>query len=203
MMKQVLKDREFWFILLFNLLLAGLYSYGEMGLGTIILIYFFQSILIGLQYFLRMFVGVIDARKQGEKINYYSPFFFGAHFGFFHFVYFIFLIGIISRHNEGLFDQNWKIIFLCLMANTLISTLSDIKSDREQKKPNTGFALMPYLRIVPMHLFILLAFNQEKDNHSVTYLFLGLKTLADLLTHVISAQSWKKERPRPVAGGFI
>lgn len=199
-MKQILKDREFWFILLFNLLLTVLYLSGEMGIGPIILIYFFQSIFIGLQYFLRMFIGVRDARKQGERINYYSPLFFGGHFGFFHFVYFIFLIGIVSRHHEGLWDQNWKLVILSLLANTLLSTLSDIKSDRENNTPYTGFALMPYLRIVPMHLFIIMAFNQEKDIRMVTLLFLGLKTMADLLTHVLSHQSWKKERPKPLGG---
>lgn len=199
-MKQIFKDREFWFILFFNLLLGVLYFFGEMGIGPIILIYYFQSIFIGIQYFIRMMIGVRDARKQGEKLNYNSPLFFGGHFGFFHFVYFIFLIGIVSRHNEGLFEQNWKIILLSLMLNTFLSTLSDIKSDRQQNKPYTGFALMPYLRIVPMHLFIILAFNQEKDIRYVTFLFIALKTLADLITHILSNQTWQKDRPKPVRG---
>jgi hypothetical protein len=54
--KNIFKDLEFWFILLFNLLILYAYFYHNAPAGEIILLYYVQSVAIGAQSFIRLVV---------------------------------------------------------------------------------------------------------------------------------------------------
>lgn len=59
----------------------------------------------------------------------------------------------------------------------------------------------PYIRIVPMHLLIMLGFNESAETISIAFIiFIILKSLADLLTHIVVNQTWKSGRPNVTEG---
>ena len=82
MYKNIFSDPEFWFLITINCILAYLYKVGQIAVFTIVWIYYVQSLLIGVQYFVRLLslknTGVADV-----KINASSPrkmaFFFLLH----------------------------------------------------------------------------------------------------------------------------
>ncbi len=193
----ILSDKEFWLILTFNLAILISYFYDQTSASTIVLLYYLQSVLIGVQYFTRL---LFLAKKQGT--SYGLPFFFAFHYGFFHFVYLFFLITMISDL-PGAVDYNvTKYLLFALLANTLFSTISDIRRDRESPATPAFVMFQPYLRIVPMHLLIIFGFNSESDLEWAFLLFIGLKTIADAVMHIIVNKTYLQRRPS-ATGGWI
>ena len=112
----------------------------------------------------------------------------------------------------GTFVMNFFLAGILFMAvNTFISTLSHYKSDIEKSK-DTNFLdelfKVPYLRVFPMHFFILggfffIGFNKENVNiHVIFIIFLLAKTIADISMHVYVNKTWKGQRPKAF-GGYI
>ncbi|NUM31234.1 MAG: hypothetical protein HUU47_02795 [Bacteroidetes bacterium] len=220
-MKNIFSDREFWFIALFNLYLAAGYIYNWFSVDTIIWIYFFQSIIIGIGNTVRMAklqsFSTKNLQVNGEsveptsKTKWTSALFFMFHFGFFHFVYFIFLV-VFSVGNGSKTDIKIVMLNIMIMAvNTIIATWSNIIRDRDEKQNIGTLLFTPYLRVVPMHIFIILGFTQKFDkvvsipiigNTDIFWVFLLLKTISDLLMHIITEKTWRVARTKPI-GGFI
>ncbi len=201
--RNVFSDKEFWLILAFNLVLLYTYFIGETSASLIVLMYFIQSVFIGVQYFVRMLI--LGHRKNpttGKRLGYKLAFFFMFHYGFFHVVYVVFLISILSKLSGDIDFGLLRWFVLALLGNTILSTVSDVKRDKEGMRVPLLIMFQPYLRIVPMHLLILFGFSRGNDIEGVFLLFIGLKTLADVLLHVIVNQTFKERRPEAV-GGFI
>jgi hypothetical protein len=130
------------------------------------------------------------------------PFFFAFHYGFFHFVYFFFLITMIVDL-PGSVDYNvTKYLLYALIANTVFSSISDVRKDAEYPVAPTLVMFQPYLRIVPMHLLIIFGFNSESDLSWAFLLFIGLKTVADAVLHIMVNKTYLQKRP-PATGGWI
>ncbi|MCB9251396.1 MAG: hypothetical protein H6605_02960 [Flavobacteriales bacterium] len=220
-MKNIFSDRELWFILAFNLMLAVGYQYDVFSMDTLVWIFYFQSILIGLGNTFRL-AFMRDFTTNGFKINgeevqptrstkRFGVVFFTLHYNFFHFVYFIFLV-MASLGNGSKIDFRLLWINVIIMAgNTIISTWSNILKDREDPKSMGALFFTPYLRVVPMHLFIMLGFNMKVEKmiagikftpHNLFWAFLILKIVSDALMHIVTQQSWKEKRIHPT-GGFI
>lgn len=147
-------------------------------------------------------IGFRNRKDEGVKAPYGVAFFFLFHFGFFHLVYFIFLLGMISDFG-GFGDTDiLKYLIFALFGNTVLSTVvSDLKRDSQEKKSPVGVMFQPYIRIVPMHLLIMLGFNESAETISIVFIiFIILKSLADLLTHIVVNQTWKSERPNVTEG---
>ena len=220
-MKNIFSDREFWFILLFNLYLASGYYYNWLSMDTIVWIYYFQSIIIGIGNAVRMAklqnFSTDNFQVNGEsveptsKTKWVSALFFIFHFGFFHFVYFIFLV-VFSLGNGSKLDLRFVLLNIMIMAvNTMIATWSNIIRDREEKQNIGGLLFTPYLRVVPMHIFIILGISRKFDklvvlpvigNTDIFWVFLLLKIVSDLLMHIITEKTWRGVRAKPI-GGFI
>lgn len=199
--RNILTDPELWMVLLFNFLFLFLYLFKQLETGEIVWIYFIQSGFIGFQYFIRMFI--IAWRGKGPG-RYGVPFFFAFHFGAFHFVYLIFLTVITTTNDSFNVDtKNLLTAFFLLFLNLIFSTGSDIKADKEQGLVPGSLMFTPYLRIIPMHLFIIMGFN-EKLSSSVPWffrqdafiVFLILKTITDVVLHILVNKTWKERRPR-------
>lgn len=118
--------------------------------------------------------------------------FFVFHYGFFHFAYlkFIYTSAEVNLNDgyEIIYDKinadlGWIAVAVFIFAiGHLISLYKNIAADLKTQ-PNLGAIMfLPYGRIVPMHLTILLGAFLASDG-AVMILFLLIKAAADLLTH--------------------
>ena len=189
------KDIGFWTLLLWNLFLVYYQFRHPEEFKTILWIYWAQSVLIGLFNFLDILTlqkvkpgswnedGVVmsDARAKGC-----ASFFFLFHYGFFHLVYSIFLFAFVKT--GGSFDFNFFIISILIFFMTLLIEFIRKKTKYAKVPGDVGrMFILPYLRIIPMHLTILLpAFLGV----SAFTLFLVLKTLVDAVFYLITAKQY-------------
>ncbi|MCB9261846.1 MAG: hypothetical protein H6607_05675 [Flavobacteriales bacterium] len=200
-LRNILSDREFWMLLAFNISILVAYYLDRSTASMVVLVYFLQSVFIGLQYFIRL---IAEARRtgksEGKTPKYGMALFFMFHYGMFHLVYIVFLFKILIDL-PGKIDYRWAtILFWVFMANGIFSGLSDAKKDAEGT--SGGFTFFePYFRIVPMHLLIIFGFNNSFTSIDKTFLFfIGLKTLADLLMHIVTNKTFKHKRPNATEG---
>jgi hypothetical protein len=158
-------------------------------------VYWFQSITIGFFNFIRI-LQLKEFSTEGFKINgqpvqptqstkIFTAFFFLFHYGFFHFVYLIFLLtGTFAKvYGNGPNFIGLKHIFLTALLffiNHLFSYFYN--RPRDTKKQKIGSLMFyPYARIIPMHLTIIFSFSFG----GALPLFLMLKTFADGIMHVV------------------
>jgi len=205
--KNIIRDLEFWAILGFNLILVYAYLNDITGFDTLVVLFYFQSLFIGFQYLIRQIVA--SYRESGGSIiaTLRIPLFFTVHFGMFHLIYAIFLLPIVNKIPGPINFQVVYSVFLIFLINTIFSLVSDIKRDKQNGSSSVGLLFIPYLRIVPMHLFIILAFNYSVGEESTILttalvIFLILKALSDLIMHIIVNQTWRSYRPK-VLGYFM
>jgi hypothetical protein len=124
--------------------------------------------------------------------------FFTLHYGFFHFCYFIFLIGLASN----LSWVDWAGVAVASVAfayNHYESYRRNIEADAEGT-PNIGTLMfLPYLRIIPMHLTIIIggAIMQSHASAWAVLLFGGLKTFADVAMHIVEHRILQKNAANP------
>jgi len=220
-LKNIITDPEFWFVLVFNFLIAIGYNNGIISQDTVIWIYFIQSVFIGLSNTIRMaclktFTSD-NFRINNEEVNptsntkWSSAIFFTIHYGIFHLVYFI-MLAVMSVGNGSKLDFRLVLINMMIIAgNTLISTWSNVLKDREEPPSIGSMFFTPYLRVFPMHLFLMAGMTLEQKFNvqipilgaiNIFYMFLGLKIVSDLAMHIVVQKSWRGKRIKPV-GGYI
>lgn len=162
-------------------------------LGTVLLVYWCQSVTIGLFAFLR----ILGASGPDEAVGRLRPVrrlylagFFAFHYGLFHLVYLVFIVAFALFGTYGISDP------LAIMAGAGIFFVNHLVSylwfrGRETRDPEEIF-LEPYHRIVPMHLTIIaggLAAGLVSGfgidaSLAMVLVFLALKTIADTWAHV-------------------
>lgn len=201
----VQKDKGLWSLLAANLFTIVLALYEAWELHFIMTIYASQSLLIGLGIIMRM-LNLKQFSTSGFKINGKPAkeepatrgkvaLFFLLHFGTFHFVYFGFLF---AQHNMS--SLPWFSITLCIFVFAVqqaVSVRDDIRED-EGRKPNIGTLMfLPYARIVPMHLMIILG-GWFAGSLLAVLIFLLLKVAADLVMYVVELYAlYPKQRKLP------
>lgn len=197
MFRRILLDPIIYFLLGINIALGMAYFQGAISAETILFTYYFQSLVIGLSYFIQMKT-LKDYSVDGFKINgaqaVKSPktkgctsTFFLFHFGFFHLVYFIFLITSFKFTVDSTFLWTSVLAFGVGEAMAIVRkrTASTIE------KPNIGTLMFtPYLRIIPMHIFILMGgfFGHSQKTFSM---FIILKIISDILMHIVVNKTYK------------
>ncbi len=201
LLKRIFTDPAFWSLLLMNVLFIYYYYDNPGTFKTYLWIYWLQSAVIGIFTFFNILT--VNKMVAGSLISNGEPvtdkniskgcisFFFLFHYEGFHFVYAIFLF-VFSFQNAGNFDFNFfKIAALGIFANQIIWYVQN-KFRQKERSVNLGKVFfLPYLRIIPMHLTLLIpAFF----NIPYMGLFLILKTLMDVILHLITTEwYWKKE----------
>ena len=190
MLQRISKDPGFWFLVLMNSYLIYYYLQQPGEFNTIIWIYWMQSVLIGLFNFIDLMT-IKNPDETSMKMNNQpvtksnmgcAAWFFLFHFGFFHFVYAIFLLV------SNLKGANGKIILITAGIFLAESTIQLIRKKRipETKKVNVGkMFFTPYLRIIPMHLVILLP---SFFGITASIIFLVLKMVADIGMYLLTTQ---------------
>ena len=118
--------------------------------------------------------------------------FFLFHYGFFHFVYFIFLA---TMAKSGPFEWTFYKTYLLLFFGAQVIAFIQHKIADKKKPLNLATKMVaPYLRIVPMHLCILLPAFFNWSNLTV---FLTLKVVADLVAYVVISNQASDKSAQP------
>jgi Family of unknown function (DUF6498) len=184
MLKKLNPDPALLFLLAGNLYCIWYYDKYPNGFATVVWIYWFQSIIIGLFNFLQLITykdQIPDAaaieNTRGTLGGSCAAWFFLFHYGAFHLAYFFVLL-----FKFDVFSVKKIVLLIGIAVFLLESLLNFIKVKREEKtaEVNAGMLFfLPYLRIIPMHLMILLP---TFIGWEPSLLFLVLKTGADLLS---------------------
>jgi hypothetical protein len=154
-------------------------------------LYWSQSVMLGLFNFLDILT-VRTPKMETYMVNgdpsttkpvgkSASAFFFLFHYGFFHFVYFFFLISMKKTGPmQWDFYKNFLIVFFC---GQLINFIQHKIQQSKQVTSLSSMFFIPYLRIIPMHLTILLPNFIPVSGMGI---FLVLKSLADVGMYLIT-----------------
>lgn len=202
----LLKDYSLWALIFSNLITIFIALHEGWNLPEVMLAYWFQSVIIGVFNFIRI-LQLREFSTEGLYINNqlaeptsstktYTAFFFLAHYGIFHFIY---LTAIINPHLLSKELLTWNSVILILptiaifFADHLFSYIYNRPKD--SKRQNIGTLMFyPYARILPMHFTII--FGAGLVNSSAgkpLLLFLALKTLADIIMHVVERHIRSRE----------
>lgn len=166
------------------------------GLGMLMWPYWIQSMVIG-YYSVRRIQKLQAFKTDGLQINgqYVDPTpatqrstwrFFIVHYGLFHLVYAVFLLGMIARPaaEPSAWAPLWlATAFVGFMVSHGHSHREHVASDLRHTRNIGTLMFIPYVRIVPMHLTII--FGAMLGNGIGILLFGALKTVADVAMHKI------------------
>ena len=167
----------------------------KMGLRDLMLVYWIQSVVIGVCNVIRI-VRLRQFDTEGFRINgrpaaetlaakLGTAMFFAMHYGFFHLVYLIFILAAPVRGGGQLAPLYvYAGLALLFAVNHGYSLRHNMARDA-LGKPNLGTLMfLPYARILPMHLTIVLG-GAFTGGTFAFFLFGLLKTFADVLMHAI------------------
>jgi len=165
------------------------------SLITILWIYWFQSITIGIFNFVRILqlkkFNTENFRMNGVQpqatstTKYVVASFFAFHYGLFHFVYFIFLM--VASVAQALKGFSFSAIWFVLLSAAIffVNHLFSFRKNKSEKEQNIGTVLFfPYARIIPMHLCIIFGFAFAGTSIGII-IFTALKTVADVVMHQV------------------
>lgn len=205
----IFSDFSLWILIISNLVACGIALKEGYNLSVLVWVYWFQSLTIGFFNFLKI-LNLKKFSTDGYKINghavqasqstkIFTAYFFLIHYGAFHIGYGGFLLmGLLIsstpetiKTNTGLnllgskigINEVKFIIFAALLffINHLFSYLYN--KSRDIGKRNIGsMMLLPYIRILPMHVIIIFGSTLST---SLLPLFLLLKVISDTLMHIV------------------
>ena len=187
--RKFFSDPEFYFLIFYNVLLLYLYATARIDARTVIWGYYLQSLFIGFQYVGLSIIKKFKLTRSLFPLSQHAfTFFFIVHFGIFHLVYFVFLIGM-SAYGDA--DQMVSLVdflkysFGVLALNTLFLFLREgVSWTDDYPKPTVVGA---YLRIIPIHLFIIFTPMLEEGISLKSFsLFIALKLIVDVLIYVVT-----------------
>ena len=198
-------DGSIWLLLLVNCVALGISHWQKWPLLQLMLLYWAQSLAIGLSYVLRI-LSLDKYTTEGMKVlgqavmptpeaRSMLAFLFVLSFGFAHGIYFLFLhVGASMIAKAPLrFDAWFWVCAAAFALNHLWSYRYNSELDR-RGTPNAGTLMTtPFIRAVPMHLMV------------VSGAFLGghvllwglLKTGADVALHLVEHAQLQKAGKAP------
>jgi hypothetical protein len=187
-------------LIIANLIAINFAVYEGWNLQDLMVIYWTQSVIIG--YF--SYQRILDLKQfstenfqmngqrppENQKTKRSTATFFAIHYGGFHAAYLFFLLS-----NQQNFQGSWLVLFICVVVFYLNHRYSyDYNRELDQnRKPNIGIIMFfPYARILPMHLTIVAGGSFEPTTTWALLLFLGMKTVADVIMHTVEHARWRK-----------
>jgi hypothetical protein len=187
-------DKSSIFLILANIFTIVVALLQRWNLSDVIWIYWSQNIIIGFYNWKRILC-LRQFSTENFTINNQpvSPtkatqrkvaIFFALHYGFFHFVYFIFLFADTTSLSE-IFNLGAGICIIVFIVNHRFSFLHNLEKDTNRKPDIGTIMLFPYARIIPMHLIIIIGGFFIYHTALILVLFLILKTAADFIMHAI------------------
>ena len=183
----------------------------HMSLRDLMLVYWIQSVIIGLSNVVRI-LRLHEFSTEGFRINdqpveptagtkYRTAGFFALHYGFFHAVYLAFILAE-AKAGPLAAPGVYAVLAIAFAVNHLFSLRHNLASDAAGR-PNIGTLMfMPYIRIFPMHLTIIFGLGFFGGAGTVPLLIFGLlKTAADALMHL--AEHHLLAAGKPIGGAII
>ncbi len=195
-----ISDHSTLFLIFSNIIMIFLALFENWDLITIMFIFWCQSVIIGIFTFFKILDlknfttdGFYINNKQAKPTKSTktgTAFFFLFHYGFFHFVYLIFILAnpFFNKSSTTIFTEFTILIAVSIFfANHFYSFIYN-REKNANKKQNIGKVMFfPYMRIIPMHLTIIFGsfFLMQGLPQLSLILFLLLKTGADVGMHLI------------------
>ncbi|MEO7313258.1 MAG: DUF6498-containing protein [Chitinophagaceae bacterium] len=196
MLKKISTDWSLWVLVIFNLYLLDYYEKHPGEIGTLIFLYWAQSVLIGVVNFFDILT--LPHIEPGSMTMNDKPvadtaqskgcvaMFFLVHYGIFHLVYLVFIL--VQMH--GQINGHFVLIGVAILAVQLVGDFIRRRMQQQDKAVNVGtIFFMPYARIVPMHFMILLPNFIHINNFTI---FIILKIFMDLLMHFFTSDHYKR-----------
>ncbi len=182
-----------------NVIAVGLALGQQHGLEALMLVFWAQSVIIGLSNVVRMLSlerfstdGLTMNGKAVEPVpatKRQVAGFFLIHYGIFHAVYFVFLV---VEGDAGAVVDTWFWVCVAVFAVNHAWSLRYNRALDAAGCPNIGTLMFtPYLRIIPMHLVLILGKLLPGSMPSLL-LFGLLKTGADVGMHLVEHQRLRK-----------
>lgn len=175
--------------------------------ADVLWIYWGQSVIIGVFNFINIISlkeFSTDGFKQGGEqalptrgVKISTAVFFLFHYGFFHFIYAMFIGGFYSmnQYYSSNTASNFVLYSGVIFFLSYLIEFITLRTEPSSEIPNIGKLMFaPYARIIPMHLTIILggfatAFGDifsTNTNFFIIVLFVMIKTSVDLITHSIN-----------------
>lgn len=200
-----------WLLIFSNLSVIFFAIVDELSANQVLWIYWIQSVIIGIFNFLRIITlkefstkgfksGKGIELKPTKSVKISTGLFFLFHYGFFHFIYAMFLGGFSSLEKVDTSVPFTNYIIYTSLFFFVNYFIEFIQSNRnsETEPPNLGAIMFaPYVRIIPMHLTIIaggfismigmLLF--ANTDYIIIIVFAGIKIFVDLITHSVDFSS--------------
>ena len=188
MLKKLFSNPSLLLLLAGNIYCIWYYEKHPNGFATIVWIYWFQSIIIGMFNFLDLLTiknydgnnFTLNDQPVTTKNKGCAAWFFLFHYGTFHFAYGIFLLVAYGIGSVS------KMVFLLGIATFFLEAILNFIRQKQMERSITfqigTLFFLPYLRIIPMHLMILLP---SFLGWTPSMLFLVLKMGADVLAFLV------------------
>ena len=197
-----LSDSSVWSLVAANSVALGLALYQHWSLASLLILYWAQSIIIGVANVFRILNlerfstanFTINDRpvEPTAQLKRQTARFFALHYGIFHAVYLGFIVAF--RRGEALWTWPLALCVAVFALNHLWSYRRNRAADR-QGTPNIGILMfIPYGRILPMHAVMLSGALFAPTDVGIL-IFIGLKTAADVAMHVIEPVLLKQISP--------
>lgn len=190
--KHFYMDLSLWSLILANLIVVVWAVTEDWSLATLLWVYWCQSVSIGIFWYFKILKlkdfstnGVLDGGEPVQptkQTKLEMARFFLIHFGFFHFIYLIFLFAAFRPPKVTPILIMAVVFFFYQYFSFVYNRKWETKG-----KPNIGkLFIFPYARVIPMHLTII--FGGFLASHYGTKLtlqvFILLKTMADVIMHI-------------------
>jgi Family of unknown function (DUF6498) len=119
---------------------------------TFLWIYMVQSLMIGVVHIvkLNLYRFALPSEPNQPKNRIFISLFFMVHYGFFHFVYSFFIPP---------FKVDWTVVVIgaaIFMANLIWNTIKHFQKENSGSYTAVDFMFLPYVRIIPIHIAIIL-----------------------------------------------
>jgi hypothetical protein len=190
------------FLVMANLALLAGALYWNWQLRELVFIFWIENLIVGIFNIVRIAVCQPPQHQEAETSpKLFMIVFFAFHYGMFCFVHGLFLLSMFAEGESGNFDDISAIFAIvannpellqgvaALFISHLFSFFHNFIGRGEYRRTESGRLMMqPYGRIIVVHMFIIMGgiiLNDFANPVLGLILFVGLKTLMDLGSHVV------------------
>ena len=166
----------------------------HMSLRDLMLAYWIQSMTIGAMHVVRILKlrnfdteGMTIAGRyvpETDSSKSYVALFFAAHYGFFHLIYLMFILYIPGLGRTA-HPFAYLLCALAFLVHHWRSLRHTLERDAAGKPALGAMMVLPYARVVPMHLMMIGAAMLGGSTANSILMFGTLKTIADVAMHIL------------------
>jgi hypothetical protein len=208
-----------WMIVFSNVIVIFFAIVDNLSAVEVLWIYWIQSVIIGLFNFIRIITlkefTTTGFRRSGNELpptksaKISTAIFFLIHYGFFHFVYAIFLGGFSGIRGSSILNSQSNYLLITSFIFFISYLIEYIQSTRTQPEiiPNLGVLMFaPYFRIIPMHFTIIFggfvsvlgSLISIKLDLFIIVLFVGIKTFIEIITNAVDIFSFSTQMAKEI-----